>query len=506
MSMSNSSNLTLTDEQYSLLLNMSSDGIKCMLKYWTAATQNSIGLQCNASWDNVFCWPPTPANTVAERSCADEAQLRNHPNPAVHEAKAYRVCDSNGEWKSGKTNFDECLAFLAINEEHHKTADVMAYIMFIGSLLSFIALTLTLVIFFYFKSLQCDRITVHKHLSVALLIRVILNFIMVEPIISGRSHAAYTDLDWLCKAILILKMYFILASVNWMFIEGLYLHSRVTTSVFNSKPPFKLYYALGWGDPLIIITLWSVIMVHSHHTKCWNGYAKLNHIWILYVPIYVALAMNLLFLINIIRILVTKLRASVAIETAQVRKAIKATAVLFPLLGLPNLFIGNNPNDDGSFENVYLYANTAMESSQGIFVAILYCFTNCEVITALKKEYTRFMYRIRDSTTSNNKLRHTSCRSVSFLENTATSFAANNSRQLTATNNLLNPTANVVLANSAAIQYKSPLREVKKSFWVRWAIKCQRPSTLIMSKEEEEHYLQKKAGTDKRSSESDCLV
>ncbi|GFU37371.1 hypothetical protein TNCV_4273471 [Trichonephila clavipes] len=38
-----------------------------------------------------------------------------------------------------------------------------------------------------------------------------------------------------------------MASVHWMFVEGLLLHASVTTSVFDRHPPFALYYTLGWG-------------------------------------------------------------------------------------------------------------------------------------------------------------------------------------------------------------------------------------------------------------------
>ena len=39
-----------------------------------------------------------------------------------------------------------------------------------------------------------------------------------------------------------------LASINWLFNEGFYLHSKLTVNIFNtSDAPFKLFHALGWG-------------------------------------------------------------------------------------------------------------------------------------------------------------------------------------------------------------------------------------------------------------------
>ena len=33
-----------------------------------------------------------------------------------------------------------------------------------------------------------------------------------------------------------------------MFIEGVYLHARLVTNVFDKPAPFKLYYFVGWGN------------------------------------------------------------------------------------------------------------------------------------------------------------------------------------------------------------------------------------------------------------------
>ena len=54
-----------------------------------------------------------------------------------------------------------------------------------------------------------------------------------------------------CKLILILLMYGYVAPVFWMFIEGLYLHSKLATNIFDSPAPFMVYYVIGWGKYLL---------------------------------------------------------------------------------------------------------------------------------------------------------------------------------------------------------------------------------------------------------------
>ncbi|CAG2162899.1 unnamed protein product [Oppiella nova] len=63
----------------------------------------------------------------------------------------------------------------------------------------------------YRQSLMCSRLRVHRNLVV-----------------------------------ISMKLYAALACINWMFIEGLLLHSRITVSIFRKDAPFKLYYCIGW--------------------------------------------------------------------------------------------------------------------------------------------------------------------------------------------------------------------------------------------------------------------
>ncbi|XP_077552954.1 vasoactive intestinal polypeptide receptor-like [Haemaphysalis longicornis] len=57
-----------------------------------------------------------------------------------------------------------------------------------------------------------------------------------------------------------LKLYAAMASINWMFVEGLLLHSRNAVSVFQQDAPFKLYYVIGWGMLALCVLAWSLVM------------------------------------------------------------------------------------------------------------------------------------------------------------------------------------------------------------------------------------------------------
>ena len=50
---------------------------------------------------------------------------------------------------------------------------------------------------------------------------------------------------YLCKLILVFLMYGYVAPVFWMFIEGVYLHSRIATNIFDS-PARTIYDILHY--------------------------------------------------------------------------------------------------------------------------------------------------------------------------------------------------------------------------------------------------------------------
>ncbi|XP_076349456.1 corticotropin-releasing factor receptor 2-like isoform X2 [Tachypleus tridentatus] len=362
--------------------------ILCQLQYQN--TVHTEGPSCPTIWDDFYCWPATLADHIVSRNCSEIFNQHSLPVDIniMGEARAYRICDQNGDWLWGNwTNYTECLQLLSQDSRDFSSSQVaVTYILFVCSLVSLVALFLTLFIFCYFKSLQCSRLRVHRNLVVALIIHSVLLVIISSPGVLQARYLSYVDINWLCKTILSLKMYAAMASINWMFVEGLLLHSRITISVFNKDAPFKLYYMIGWG------------------------------------PMIAALLINTVFLVNIVRILVTKLRMSVSIETTQVRRAIKATALLFPLLGITHLLFCINPRDDAHLERAYMISNAILQSSQGIFVAVLYCFLNSEVQTVLRNAYLRAILQ-RDPNHHLTRRRGLSRTSASYLSNCDTSVS-----------------------------------------------------------------------------------
>ncbi|ROT85994.1 putative calcitonin gene-related peptide type 1 receptor-like, partial [Penaeus vannamei] len=134
-----------------------------------------------------------------------------------------------------------------------------------------------------------------------------------------------------------------------------------------------VYGVEGWA--------WGCWIEESHYT------------FILSAPVCVSILANLVFLVNIVRVLVTKLRANhVAADTNGTRKAVRATLILIPLLGLHYVLMPFRPAKGSHWEFVYEVISAVVSSFQGFCVALLFCFCNSEVVMAVKKKWYQYQF------------------------------------------------------------------------------------------------------------------
>lgn len=101
------------------------------------------------------------------------------------------------------------------------------------------------------------------------------------------------------------------------------------------------------------------------------------------------LKLNIFFMGFIIYVLITKLRMSNSAESQQYRKAAKAMGVLIPLLGANYWFL-IVPPEEKTAKIIVVNIRAFLYSTQGLFVAILYCFMNGEVKNCIRNHLERW--------------------------------------------------------------------------------------------------------------------
>ncbi|CAG7827300.1 unnamed protein product, partial [Allacma fusca] len=251
--------------------------------------------------------------------------------------------------------------------------------------------------------LECTRVRIHKHLFVSFIINNTLWLVWYRAVINNPEIGSEPSNEIWCGTLHVLVQYFLVANYFWMFCEGLYLHTLLVFAFTRAESKLlKGFYIFGWLGPVVPIALYTGfrISMNAPDDVCWLNESQ----WriFLIVPVFVCLALSLAFLINILRVLLTKLhdnRRSLAVyarresnssdSQSALRKAARATLILIPLLGLHYFLTPFKPEPGSDGEMVYECIAAVSSSLQGLCVSLLFCFCNGEVLSVLRRRFCR---------------------------------------------------------------------------------------------------------------------
>ncbi|NXK48375.1 CRFR2 factor, partial [Chauna torquata] len=329
------------------------------------------GPYCNATTDQIgTCWPRASAGKLVERPCPEFFNGIKYNTTR----NAYRECLGNGTWAS-KINYSQCEPILDDKRKyalHYKIALIINYL---GHCISVGALIVAFMLFLCLRSIRCLRNIIHWNLITTFILRNVMWFLL--QMIDHNIHES--NEPW-CRCITTVYNYFVVTNFFWMFVEGCYLHTAIVMTYSTDKLRKWVFLFIGWCIPCPIIIAWAIGKLYYENEQCWFGKEPGKYIDYIYQgPVILVLLINFVFLFNIVRILMTKLRASTTSETIQYRKAVKATLVLLPLLGITYMLFFVNPGEDDISQIVFIYFNSFLQSFQGFFVSVFYCFLNGEV-------------------------------------------------------------------------------------------------------------------------------
>ncbi|KAK3571166.1 hypothetical protein QTP86_003662 [Hemibagrus guttatus] len=319
---------------------------------------NNSGVFCRTAIDGIgTCWPRSVAGQMVSRPCPEflYGVRYNTTN------KIFRKCLANGTWAS-KSNYSQCKAILNVQRKSRLHYRIAVIINYLGHCLSLFTLLIAFVIFLRLRSIRCLRNIIHWNLISAFILRNATWFI-VQHTMNPDVHES--NVPW-CRLVTTAYNYFHMANFFWMFGEGCYLHTAIVLTYSTDKLKKWMFICIGWCIPFPIIVAWAIGKLHYDNEKCWFG--KRAGIYTDYIyqgPMILVLMINFVFLFNIVRILMTKLRASTTSETIQYRKAVKATLVLLPLLGITYMLFFVNPGEDEISQIVFIYFNSFLQSFQG---------------------------------------------------------------------------------------------------------------------------------------------
>nr|XP_032831537.1 parathyroid hormone/parathyroid hormone-related peptide receptor isoform X2 [Petromyzon marinus] len=355
------------EEQISILLDARR---RCEQRINSTGGVSASDRHCSPEWDGIICWPAGTLGSLVSVHCPEYIYDFNH------QGMAHRHCTANGTWLFiaggvNKTwaNYSECAQFLR-PELHMRTKDVFErlYVMYtVGYSVSVSSLSVAVFVLGYFKRLHCTRNYIHTHLFVSFMLRAVSIFVKDSVLYSRSgihdvegfaadelrviSEAPQDKMQYVgCKVVVTLFLYFLATNYYWILVEGLYLHSLIFMAFFSDKKYLGGFTLIGWGVPAVFVAAWVSVRATFADTQCWDLSAG-NFKWIYQVPILLAILVNFILFINIVRVLATKLRESNAgrCDTKQqYRKLLKSTLVLMPLFGVHYIVFIAMPYTDSS--------------------------------------------------------------------------------------------------------------------------------------------------------------
>ncbi|KAG1650524.1 Calcitonin receptor [Nymphon striatum] len=368
---------------------------RCLIEVLLQPTINAEGSgACPRMFDGWGCWNDTPAASTAFIQCPDFVFGFNE-----HQL-AYKICQPSGEWfRHPETNTTWSNYTTCVDEADLKFRRRINHIYIVGYSVSVVALSISLFIFSYFRSLQNTRINIHKNLFISFIVNNTIWIIWYAEVVKKPEVIIENQIG--CQILHVIVQYFMVCNYLWMFCEGFFLFSILVSAFLTEEKLMIWIYAIGWGKlldkrkSLSLDTFWSGVCVYASEF----------------------FQLNLAFLIKIVNVLVNKLRAGNSVDNYQTRKAVRATLILIPLLGLHYILIPFRPETKSPGEAVYETVSAVVTSLQlrregqnreigplisidligegrtGLCVSFLFCFTNAEIYYLLKKTLDEILLR-----------------------------------------------------------------------------------------------------------------
>ncbi|XP_052811225.1 calcitonin gene-related peptide type 1 receptor-like [Mya arenaria] len=344
---------------------------------------NNDTLTCPSTWDGYGCWDAAAPGVISQISCPTFLQY------SVPTRSALKTCQSDGTWlKRGShgldwTDYTPCLSYQDLK--------VSIYIGVGCQIASLLCLVPSVIIFCSYKSLiRQHRIRLHVNFFISFIrsgiLTVIWNLAITHDKITSTNvsstHLYKNSVE--CRLLSILKIYFTSTNYIWMFCEGLYLY-RLIVNAFSPPKRLALFYILGWGTPMLYSIAYAIVRIVEADESCWS-ISLGDKEWIIYAPNLFCLLVNVYFLCSILRILLTQLQVHPN-EPSNFRKALKATFVLIPLFGVQLTFTVYRTPHHMPGAVYYERFSDILTNSQGLFVAIIFCLCNGEVISLLRHSW-----------------------------------------------------------------------------------------------------------------------
>ncbi|XP_019363474.1 PREDICTED: vasoactive intestinal polypeptide receptor 1-like [Gavialis gangeticus] len=376
---------------------------------------------CPGDWDGLSCWPKATFGEVVKVACPGFFEEITNIHGFLQ-----RNCTQEAYWSepfppySVACGFDEGASKAPEDQKSYYSAVWHVYTA--GYATSLTSLITALLVFAAFRKFHCTRNFIHMHLFVSFILRATAVFTKDAVLFADENMDHCLMSTVACKAAVAFFQFSILANFFWLLVEGIYLQTLLLLTFVSDKQYVWWFILAGWGAPTVVMSAWIVTRIYRQNTGCWDDDENGMVLWIIQGPILLTILVNFIIFVNVIRILVQKLKTPEVggSHSSHFVRLAKSTLLLIPLFGVHYIVFAFFPESTGL--EARLYMELGLGSFQGFVVALLYCFLNGEVQAELKKwlrklqyqEYLNFTYRKRTVSRENSPINYVT--QLSLLE------------------------------------------------------------------------------------------
>ncbi|CAB4008983.1 adhesion G- coupled receptor D1-like, partial [Paramuricea clavata] len=248
--------------------------------------------------------------------------------------------------------------------------EILETISTVGCSISLVGIVLTILMHVLFwKHVKSPRAKILVNLCVA------IGFTDIFAILEGVAR----DSPNFCKAVAALLHFFVLSAFGWMLCEGILLYIlliRVFDGVRGKH--WKIFYFIGWGIPLLIVAVsFGATQGEGYGTEssCWLSVEN-KLIWAFVGPAFLVILANTIVFVMVLRTMMKSQKVKLQDNFHKVRTGVKASVIIFPILGLTWIFGVMTFNRETLFFR-YLFA--VFNSAQGLLIFLFHCVLNKQI-------------------------------------------------------------------------------------------------------------------------------
>ncbi|KAM6948400.1 growth hormone releasing hormone receptor a [Aplochiton taeniatus] len=357
----------------------------CIQTRRSEARNHSAHSGCRTEWDEIRCWQRAEVGQVVNASCSEVFQ-----HFSSNQGFVFRKCTVEG-WSDLYPPYEVACVFDDEDEPDSETSYFSTFrqVYTVGYATSLISLITAMVVFTAFRKFHCTRNYIHINLFASFILRASAVFVKDAVLFADEAQDHCSMSTAACKSAVAFFQFSILANYFWLLVEGMYLQTLLALTFVSQRKYFWWYILIGWGLPSTVLVVWVLTRYFYDDRGCWDDTDAVGIWWIIKGPITASLLVNIVIFINVIRILVQKLKSPAmgGYDSGHFMRLAKSTLFLIPLFGMHYTVFAFLPENTGVAARLYI--ELGLGSFQGFVVALLYCFMNGEVQTELKRRLWR---------------------------------------------------------------------------------------------------------------------